>query len=98
MWQALRKQTYRLLYRLGKQPPSSGEIGAELARLQSAPTAMARGKSERCDCLVTAGNTTVGCYPNIFTYACDLIGDSKPGLTGTQLPLGSCRNIPKGQS
>jgi hypothetical protein len=100
MWQALRKQTCRLLYLLGKEPPSAAEIGAELQRLQQEPK-ITFNKSEngaRCDCQVMAGNKTVGCYPNILVYACDFIGDSKPGLTGIPLPLGSCKNIPKEHS
>jgi hypothetical protein len=101
MWQALRKQTFRLLYFLGKEPPSSAEIGAELERLRQEPKTTFDKKKEtgeRCDCLVTAANRTVDCYPGTFVYACDLIGDTKPGLVGTPLPLGSCKNIPKERS
>jgi hypothetical protein len=98
MWQTIRKQTYRLLYFMGKEPPSSDEVGAELERLQQEPRIDNTENAARCDCQVLAGNKTVGCYPNIFVYACDFIGDSKPGLTGVPLPVGSCKNLPKGSS
>ncbi len=92
MWRAIVKQVYRLLYYIGKTPPSSAEVGAELERLQQTRDG-ARAAGERCDCLVTAGNQQVGCYPNTLLAACNLIGDTKPGLNGTPLPLGSCRNM-----
>lgn len=98
MWQTILKSAYRLLYYLGKTPPSSGEIEAELNRLQQAQSGIPPGAEAaggRCDCLVTAGNQQIGCYPNIASYACNLIGDSKPGLNGTPLPLGSCANMRK---
>jgi len=97
MWQTIVKNTYRLLYYLGKTPPSSAEVGAELNRLQQTQSGGAEAEpgGGRCDCLVTAGNRQVDCYPNIAVFACNLIGDSKPGLNGTPLPLGSCRNVPK---
>jgi hypothetical protein len=99
MWQTLRKQTYRLLYFLGKQPPSSAEIALELDRLErSTPQPESTAGGERCDCFVSAGNTTIDCFPNILKHACELIGDTQPGVTSTPLPLGSCKNIPKGQS
>jgi hypothetical protein len=101
MWKALRKQAYRLLYFFGKTSPSSAEIALELDRLERAPqtkstTTERAAVDERCDCLITAGNTTVGCFPGIRKTACELIGDTRPDVTSTPLPLGSCKNIPKG--
>jgi hypothetical protein len=97
MWKTIVKQTYRLLYYLGKTPPSSAEVAAELDRLQQtyASEIHTEAVSDRCDCLVTAGNKQVGCYPNQTVAACNLIGDTKPGLNGTPLPLGSCKNMPR---
>ncbi len=95
MWQTIRKQTYRMLYLLGKEPPSSDEVEAELQRLQQESKATAENTDgARRGCQVMAGNNTVGCYPNILVHACDFIGDAKPGLTGVQLPLRSCENMP----
>ncbi len=97
MWKTIIKQTYGLLYWLGKTPPTSAEVAAELQRLEQAHAleANAQAAGDRCDCLVTAGSTQVGCYPNQTVAACNLIGDTKPGLNGTVLPLGSCQNMPK---
>lgn len=95
MWKTIVKQAYRLLYYVGKTPPSYAEVAAELDRLQRASTIQAEAQAVggRCDCLVTAGNQQVGCYPNTTAAACNLIGDTKPGLNGTPLPLGSCNNM-----
>jgi hypothetical protein len=97
MWKTIVKQANRLLYYFGKTPPSSAEVAAELDRLQQtqAGGTDAKAVGDRCDCLVTAGGTQIGCYPNITVAACNLIGDTKPGLNGTPYPLGSCRNMPK---
>jgi|SRR6516162_6420115 hypothetical protein len=95
MWKTFLKQIYRLLYYLGKRPPSSAEVEAELDRLGGTPPheAVPEAIAQRCDCLVTAGSRQVGCYPNKSVAACNLIGDSQPGLNGTPLPLGSCKNM-----
>jgi len=93
MWQTIVKNTHRLLYYLGKKPPSSAEIAAELDRLEQTGQE-AGGGGDRCDCLVTAGGRQLHCKPNIATFACNLIGDTQPGLNGTPLPLGSCKNMP----
>jgi hypothetical protein len=94
MWKGIVKQFYRMLYYMGKTPPSSAEVAAELQRLQQPQAGQLAPKAvgARCDCLVTAGNQQVGCYPNISVAACNLIGDSQPGLNGTPLPLGGCKN------
>jgi hypothetical protein len=77
MWKTICKQTYRLLYYLGKTPPASAEIEVELDRLGQTPekggTPAPAAPGERCDCLVTAGNRKVGCYPNKLVAACNLI-------------------------
>ena len=95
MWKAIVKRVYQLLYLLGKTPPSSAEVAAELQRLQQPPAGQLAPETAggRCDCLVTAGNQQVGCYPNTTVAACNLIGDTRPGLNGTPLPLGSCKNM-----
>lgn len=82
MWKAVRHQAYRALYLMGKTPPPSADV----------KTALTAG-DDQCDCLVTAGNQKVDCYPNCSVAACNLISDTKPGLIGTPLPLGSCKNI-----
>ena len=55
MWQTIVKNTYRLFYYLGKSPPSSAEIAAELERLEQTRGGEEAGGGGRCDCLVTSG-------------------------------------------
>lgn len=101
MWKAVRHHTYRLLYWMGKTPPAKAEVEAALDRAVEPPAQQAAamqavgpaGKGDLCDCLVTAGNKQVGCFPNKSRAACHLIGDTQPGLNGTPLPLGSCKNM-----
>lgn len=99
MWQSLNKFIYGMLYRLGKSTPSSAEIAAELKRLEAreppSPLDAHPRPTGRCDCHVLAGGRTVDCQPDIATFACELIGESMPGLNGVPLPLGSCGNLPR---
>jgi hypothetical protein len=99
MWLSLKKFAYRKLYDWGKTPPSSAEIAATLERLEAnpppGPREIAPGPAARCDCQVLAGSTMVDCRANIATFACELIGDSMPGMRGVPLPLGSCGNLPR---
>ena len=89
MWQYLRNRFYSAMYHLGKSPPTPTQLKATFDELQQPAAAL-------CDCQVLAGGNTIHCEPGITKSACELIGDTYPGVTGVPLPLGSCKGLPGG--
>jgi hypothetical protein len=93
MWQYLRHRFFSALYYLGKAPPTAAEIAATLHELEQQPSIS--GNDALCDCQVMAGGKTIDCQPGIKTYACELIGEKRPGTHSIPLPLGGCKNLPR---
>lgn len=93
MLQSLRNQTFRLLYFLGRTPPNSADVRAEVNRLDREFSRTING--ERCDCLVFVGRTAPTCCPSVLEATCDNLGltDGTSGWTGQRRELGHCRNM-----
>ncbi len=86
------RRAYSRLYYLFRSPPAADEIDSKLAAIESQPNFRTGTASDRCDCLVTAGDVVVACKQNIKRSVCLALGDQNPSLVVTPLPVGGCGN------
>jgi hypothetical protein len=95
MMEFLKKLGWEMYYWFHTRPAAQ-DIQNTLSGLQKLEPMTADEKitSEACDCLVTIGLQTVGCFTTTKT-ACRNVGQPGSGAVGHIYPVGTCKDLPQ---